>query len=107
MTRLIVASYLGLPSVTQHLLRLDTTQPNLKDGIFGRSALSWAAGGGFECVLKTIIDAQRTAKRRSWLERLLGAGGIQVDSNSKPPRTLNVSHRPCTPSVRMGCAVWT
>ncbi|KAJ4329279.1 hypothetical protein N0V84_000172 [Fusarium piperis] len=104
-TRLIVASYLGLSSVTQHLLRLDTTRPNVRDGIFGRSALSWAAGGGFEGVVKTFIDTQRAAKRRSWLERLLGTGGIQVDSKSKPPRTLSVSHRPCTPlgwAVRFG-----
>lgn len=104
-TRLIVASYLGLSSVTQHLLRLDTTEPNVRDGIFGRSALSWAAGGGFEAVIKTFIDTQRAAKRRSWLERLLGTGVIQVDSKSKPPRTLSVSHRPCTPlgwAVRFG-----
>ncbi|KAI8716578.1 NACHT domain-containing protein [Fusarium sp. LHS14.1] len=104
-TRLIVASYLGLSSVTQHLLRLDTTEPNVRDGIFGRSALSWAAGGGFEAVIKTFIDTQRAAKRRSWLERLLGTGVIQVDSKSKPPRTLSISHRPCTPlgwAVRFG-----
>ncbi|KAL6362668.1 hypothetical protein LRP88_03970 [Fusarium phalaenopsidis] len=104
-TRLIVASYLGLSSVTQHLLRLDTTEPNVRDGIFGRSALSWAAGGGFEAVIKTFIDTQRAARRRSWLERLLGTGVLQVDSKSKPPRTLSVSHRPCTPlgwAVRFG-----
>ncbi|RSM04951.1 hypothetical protein CDV31_009832 [Fusarium ambrosium] len=104
-TRLIVASYLGLSSVTQHLLRLDTTEPNARDGIFGRSALSWAAGAGFEVVVKAFIDTQKAGKRRSWLERLLGTGNIQVDSKSKPPRTLNVSHRPCTPlgwAVRFG-----
>ncbi|KAJ4211816.1 hypothetical protein NW759_012104 [Fusarium solani] len=104
-TRLIVASYLGLSSVTQHLLRLDATEPNVRDGIFGRSALSWAAGGGFEAVIKTFIDTQRAARRRSWLERLLGTAVIQVDSKSKPPRTLSVSHRPCTPlgwAVRFG-----
>ncbi|EEU43460.1 uncharacterized protein NECHADRAFT_82774 [Fusarium vanettenii 77-13-4] len=104
-TRLIVASYLGLSSVTQHLLRLDTTEPNVRDGIFGRSALSWAAGGGFEAVIEAFIDTQRAAKRRSWLKRLLGTGVIQVDSKSKPPRTLSVSHRPCTPlgwAVRFG-----
>lgn len=103
--RLIVASYLGLSSVTQYLLRLDTTEPNVRDGIFGRSALSWAAGGGFEAVIKTFIDTQRAARRRSWLERLLGASVIQVDSKSKPPRTLSISHRPCTPlgwAVRFG-----
>ncbi|KAM0421226.1 hypothetical protein ACHAPT_010946 [Fusarium lateritium] len=105
LTRLIVASYLGLSVVTQHLLRLDTTDPNARDGIFGRSALSWAAGGGFETVVKTFIDTQKAAKRKSFLDRLLGNGGIQVDSKSKPPRTLNVSHRPCTPlgwAVRFG-----
>ncbi|RSL61015.1 hypothetical protein CEP54_006493 [Fusarium duplospermum] len=104
-TRLIVASYLGLSSVAQHLLRLDTTEPNARDGIFGRSALSWAAGAGFEAVVKAFINTQKAVKRRSWLERLLGTGNIQVDSKSKPPRTLSVSHRPCTPlglAVRFG-----
>src|SRR4029077_10160366 len=47
-TTLMIASYFGLTTVIKPLLQLDSTGINSKDGTYGRSALSWAAGNGFD-----------------------------------------------------------
>ncbi|KAF4467364.1 ankyrin [Fusarium albosuccineum] len=105
LTPLIIASYLGLPVVTQSLLKSTTIDPNTRDGIFGRSALSWAAAGGFDAVVKAFIDTQKAAKRRSFVERLFSTGGIDLDSKSKPRQRGIDSGRPRTAlawAVRLG-----
>ncbi|KAN0081128.1 Ankyrin repeat-containing domain protein [Elaphomyces granulatus] len=54
-TGLMIASYFGLAAVVKHLLELDSIDLNLKDGTYGRSAISWAAGNGFDAVVELLI----------------------------------------------------
>jgi ankyrin repeat protein len=54
-TRLMIASYFGLATVVKYLLKLDTISLNSKDGTYRRSAISWAAGNGFDVVVKLLI----------------------------------------------------
>ena len=54
-TGLMIASYFGLAAVVKHLLELDSIDLNSKDGTYGRSAISWAAGNGFDVVVKLLI----------------------------------------------------
>src|SRR5712664_2457181 len=54
-TVLMIASYFGLAAVVKHLLGLDSIDINSKDGTYGRSAISWAAGNGFDVVVKLLI----------------------------------------------------
>jgi ankyrin repeat protein/GPI inositol-deacylase-like protein len=54
-TDLMIASYFGLTTVLKHLLKIGSIDLNYKDGTYGRSALSWAAGRGFEVVVKLLI----------------------------------------------------
>ncbi|KAF5010610.1 hypothetical protein FDECE_3241 [Fusarium decemcellulare] len=105
LTPLIIASYLGLPVVARNLLKSTTIDPNTRDGIFGRSALSWAAAGGFDTVVKAFIDTQKAAKRRSFVERLFGTSSIDLDSKSKPRQRGIDGGRPRTAlgwAVRLG-----
>ncbi|KAN0076427.1 ankyrin repeat-containing domain protein [Elaphomyces granulatus] len=54
-TSLMIASYFGLAAVVKHLLELDSIDLNAKDGTYGRSAISWAAGNGFDVVVELLI----------------------------------------------------
>ncbi|KAN0081030.1 hypothetical protein V8E54_004234 [Elaphomyces granulatus] len=54
-TGLMIASYFGLAAVVKHLLELDGIDLNSKDGTYGRSAISWAAGNGFDIVVELLI----------------------------------------------------
>ncbi|KAM5378077.1 hypothetical protein ACJZ2D_004535 [Fusarium nematophilum] len=105
LTPLIVASYLGLPAMVIHLLSSTTNDPNARDGMFGRPAVSWAASEGFESVVKPFIDFQRASRRRSFVKRLFGTSSIDLDLKSKPHRPLRERDRPSTPlgwAVRLG-----
>ena len=52
-TTLMIASYFGLRAVVERLLQLDGIDLNLKDSTYQRSALSWAAGNGFDVIVKS------------------------------------------------------
>jgi ankyrin repeat protein len=52
----MIASYFGLTEVVKHLLESDSIDLNPKDGTYGRSAISWAAGNGFDVVVKLLIN---------------------------------------------------
>ena len=54
-TTLMIASYFGLEIVVNHLLRMGGINLNSKDATYERSALSWAAGNGFDAVVKLLI----------------------------------------------------
>jgi ankyrin repeat protein len=54
-TGLMIASYFGLTAVVKHLLELDSIDLNSKDDTYGRSAISWAAGNGFDIAVKLLI----------------------------------------------------
>ena len=58
-TSLMIASYFGLAAVVKHLLECGSVNLDLKDGTYGRSALSWAAGNGFDIVAKLLIKGIR------------------------------------------------
>ena len=58
LSTLMIASYFGLTAVLNLLLTLDAyynIDLNSKDGTYGRSALSWAAGNGFDAAVKLLI----------------------------------------------------
>jgi len=55
-TTLMIASYFGLAAAVKHLLELNGISLNSKDGTYGQSALSWAAGNGFNDVVKLLIE---------------------------------------------------
>ena len=84
-TVLMVASYFGLRAVVKHLLhQLDSSDLNSRDSTYGRSAISWAAGNGFDVVVKLLIKGIGGHLRGfRWLFR----GGDQVDSVDKYGRT--------------------
>jgi ankyrin repeat domain-containing protein 50 len=85
-TDLMIASYFGLPAVVEHLLKLDSMDPNSKDGTYGRSAISWAAGQGFDDVVKLLIK-----NIGGFLNiKLLFLKGSQVNSVDRYGRTALV-----------------
>jgi len=73
-TGLMIASYFGLAAVVKHLLGLDSIDINSKDGTYGRSAISWAAGNGFDVVVKLLTKG---------ISRRLS--GIKLPFRKKPP----------------------
>jgi len=56
-TTLMIASYFGLEAVVTHLLEIGGINLNSKDGTYRRTALSWAAGNGFDVIVKLLIKA--------------------------------------------------
>ena len=82
-TDLMIASYFGLTAVVKHLLKIGGIDLNSKDGTYGRSALSWAAGHGFEVVVKLLIKdiGGRLNIRLPFLK------GAEVDSVDRYGRT--------------------
>jgi ankyrin repeat domain-containing protein 50 len=57
-TTVMIASYFGLTAVLKLLLGPSSNHSidlNSKDGTYGRSALSWAAGNGFEVAVNLLI----------------------------------------------------
>ncbi|KAN0079341.1 Ankyrin repeat-containing domain protein [Elaphomyces granulatus] len=82
-TDLMIASYFGLTAVVSHLLEIDSSDLNSKDRTYGWSALSWAAGRGFDVVVKLLID-NIGGLLNMWLPFLKGA---QVDSVDRYGRT--------------------
>ncbi|KAN0087129.1 hypothetical protein V8E54_000817 [Elaphomyces granulatus] len=54
-TGLMIASYFGLAAAVKHLLELDSIDMNSRDRTYGRSAISWAAGNGFDVVVNLLI----------------------------------------------------
>ena len=81
----MIASYFGLTAVVKHLLlQLDSTDLNCKDSTYGRSAISWAAGNGFDEVVRQLIKGIGGHLRGF---RRLFRKGAQVDSVDKYGRT--------------------
>jgi ankyrin repeat domain-containing protein 50 len=77
-TTLMVASYFGLRAVVEILLGMDDISINSKDGTYGRSALSWAAGNGFDTIVKLLIKSTRS--RLKSILKLTFKKGAQVES---------------------------
>jgi len=85
-TDLMIASYFGLTAaVVKHLLECGGVDLNLKDGTYGRSALSWAAGNGFDVVVKLLIKGIRRRLKRMRLPFRKGAQVNHVDGRGRTP----------------------
>ncbi|KAK7421105.1 hypothetical protein QQZ08_010109 [Neonectria magnoliae] len=81
---LVAASYLGLAAVTRHLLELKDTDANAREGVYGFSALYWAALNGHEAVVKTFVDAENHYRQRvGTMKRLLGIRYVTLDKRIK------------------------
>ncbi|KAN0070487.1 hypothetical protein V8E54_011356 [Elaphomyces granulatus] len=83
-TTLMIASYFGLEAVVKHLLEVGGVDPNSKDGTYERSALSWAAGNGFDVIVKLLIKGPRISLNAVKLPFRKGA---KVDSVDRYGRT--------------------
>ncbi|KAN0075704.1 hypothetical protein V8E54_006974 [Elaphomyces granulatus] len=84
-TGLMIASYFGLAAVVKHLLELDSIiDLNSKDDTYERSAISWAAGNGFDVVVKLLTKG---INRRLKGIKLPFRKKAQVDSVDRYDRT--------------------
>ncbi|KAF3221101.1 hypothetical protein TWF106_006426 [Orbilia oligospora] len=80
---LMVASYFGLAAVVRLLLGSSSSiDLNSRDDRYGRSALSWAAGNGFDAVIKHLLKGPLW--KGIWLPF---RGAVLVDSMDKYHRT--------------------
>jgi ankyrin repeat protein len=77
-TTLMVTSYFGLTALTKHWIETDGIDLDAKDDVYGRSALSWAAGSGHTTVVELLT-------KRSWKKFLRKR--TFVDSADKHNRT--------------------
>jgi ankyrin repeat protein len=73
----MIASYFGLSIAMKHLLEMDGIDLNSLDDTHRRSALSWAAGKGFDVVVKLLIN---DASIGLWVFRLLFGKRAEIDS---------------------------
>ncbi|KAN0070591.1 hypothetical protein V8E54_011460 [Elaphomyces granulatus] len=84
-TTLMIASYFGLEAVVKHLLEVGGIDINSQDGTYERSALSWAAGNGFDVIVRLLIRGPGI----SWndIVKLLFWKGAEVDLADRYGRT--------------------
>jgi len=83
-TSLMMVSYLGLSTAVKHLLEMDDIDLNSLDHTYQRSALSWAAGKGFDVVVNLLINDINI--RRRVFKRLTGKSA-KIDSVDRYGRT--------------------
>jgi ankyrin repeat protein len=88
-TILMVASYFGLGTVVRHLLKTDVDLDS-RDSTYERSALSWAAGNGFDVVVKLLIKAAGIGLKRFKLPFGKGAVVNSVDTHGRTPLSYAV-----------------
>lgn len=87
-TTLMVVSYFGLDAMVKIVLSPITNDDelNARDGTYGRSALSWAAGNGFDDVVKLLARGPRSWRRKL---SLLWYGNLSeinsVDTSDRTP----------------------
>ena len=55
-TTLMIVCYFGLEKAVKRLLKMDDIDWKSRDDTYQRSALSWAAGNGFDAVVKLLIE---------------------------------------------------
>ena len=84
-TTIMIASYFGLQAVVKHLLEVGGIDLNSQDGTYERSALSWAAGNGFDVVVKLLTKGPRISL--NGIVKLPFRKGAKVDSADKYGRT--------------------
>ena len=84
-TTLMIASYFGLEAVVTHLLEVGGIDLNSKDGTYRRTALSWAAGNGFDVIVKLLIKGPRISLNS--IVKLPFRKGAKVNSADRYGRT--------------------
>ncbi|KAF3066622.1 Ankyrin repeat domain-containing protein 50 [Trichoderma lentiforme] len=86
-TTLMVVSYFGLDAMVKIILSTiaDDDELNARDGTYGRSALSWAAGNGFDDVVKLLARGRRSWRRK--LSLLLFGNPSEINSVDASDRT--------------------
>ncbi|KAN0069874.1 hypothetical protein V8E54_012180 [Elaphomyces granulatus] len=84
-TTLMIASYFGLEAVVKHLLEVGGIGLNSMDGTYKRSALSWAAGNGFDVIVNLLIKDPKISL--NGLVKLPFRKGAKVNSADKYGRT--------------------
>lgn len=62
-TSLMTASYFGLEVIVKHLLKMRDTELDSQDKTYSRTALSWAAGNGFDNVVKVLLKGKEVGLR--------------------------------------------
>ncbi|KAK6540808.1 hypothetical protein TWF694_008197 [Orbilia ellipsospora] len=91
-TPLMVASYFGLAAVVKHLLGSNDSivDLNAEDDMYRRTALSWAAGNGYDTVVKQLLSPglKHFGWRNIWT--WFRGGSAQVDSMDRYGRTALV-----------------
>ncbi len=83
-TKLMIGSYFGLSIIVKHLLNMDGIDLNSRDDTYQRSALSWAAGKGFDVVVKLLINDGSIGRR---VFKLLLGRRAKIDSVDRYGRT--------------------
>jgi hypothetical protein len=84
-TSLMIASYFGLTAVVKYLLECGSVDLNSKDDTYGRSALSWAAGNGYDMVAKLLIKGIHRRLKSMKLPFRKGAKVDYVDRRGRTP----------------------
>ncbi|KAI9774704.1 MAG: hypothetical protein M1839_001665 [Geoglossum umbratile] len=83
-TNLMIVSYFGLSTAVKHLLKIGGVDLNSRDDTYRRSALSWAAGRGFDAVVKLLINDASIGRR---VLKLLFRERAKIDSVDRYGRT--------------------
>ncbi|KAL6693809.1 ankyrin repeat-containing domain protein [Trichoderma pleuroticola] len=86
-TTLMVVSYFGLDAIVKMILStmVNDIELNARDGTYGRSAVSWAAGNGFDNVVKSLARGRRSWRRKFTI--LLFGNVSEIDSVDASGRT--------------------
>ncbi|KAL7907738.1 ankyrin repeat-containing domain protein [Trichoderma velutinum] len=87
-TALMIVSYFGLDAMVKMMLSnmADDTGLNAQDWTYKRSALSWAAGNGFDDVVKLLARGRRSWRRKFTLLLFGNASEINsVDASGRTP----------------------
>ncbi|PKK53030.1 hypothetical protein CI102_1705, partial [Trichoderma harzianum] len=88
LTTLMVVSYFGLDAMVKMILSNmgNDKELNAQDGTYERSALSWAAGNGFDDVVKLLARGRRSWRRKFTLLLLGNVSEINsIDASGRTP----------------------
>ena len=77
-TSLMIASYFGLMPVLKYWIEMGKAEIDAQDHVYGRSALSWAAGNGHTAAVKLLIKG---SLKRPWVKT------AEIDTRDSYQRT--------------------
>ncbi|EHK19521.1 uncharacterized protein TRIVIDRAFT_132672, partial [Trichoderma virens Gv29-8] len=87
LTTLMIVSYFGLYEAVQMIISTmtDNIELRARDLTYGRSALSWAAGNGFDAVVRLLARGHRRWYRK--ITGLLFGNNVEINSMDESGRT--------------------